>query len=102
MDVLIYNRVPSVSVTCCAVTMADGEEAPFQRDLQNFKQSAAKNFSPCLVIWPPAFYMRTLSGAQKECVRVARLLAASDEHFNLPANSMVPTYGPRNVYGRCT
>ena len=82
--------------------MADGEEALFQGDLQNFKQSAAWNFSACLVIWAPAFYMRILSGVQQECVRVAHLLAASDEDFNLPANLMVPTYGPRNVYGRCT
>ena len=44
--------------------------------------------------------MRILfSGAQKECVHVAHLLAASDEHFNLPANSTVPLLFPRIFVG---
>ena len=79
--------------------MADHEEQLFQWDLQNFKQNPAWNFSAYLVIWAPAFYVRIpFSGVEKKCVHVAHLLAASDEHFNLPANLMVPLL----FCGRCT
>ena len=75
--------------------MADGDEVLFQTALQNFKQNPAWNFSAYLVIRAPTFYMRVLfSGAQKECVHVAHLLATSDDNFNLPANLMVPLLFP--------
>ena len=66
--------------------MADHDEQLLQKDLLNFRQNPAWNFSAYLVIRAPTFYMRILfAGAQKEWVHVAHLLATSGEDFSLPA-----------------
>ena len=60
--------------------MADHDEQLFQRDLLNFKQNPAWNFSAYLVIWAPLFICAyfSLELRKSVCVWRTRLQPAGD------------------------